>query len=546
MKHFRITSILLIVILLLTACGSPSQSTAQPTLDANAVNTVVAQTLQAQVPPAAAPSGKLTSSNGVEFNIPVALGTGADSAIVPADNEQQMGSPTAYLEFTLQGYAPAREFLKPNIRVYSVQQLAANDQYTLERVRAMLANPVANPSPDPSIIPAGRSKVLSAAGLKPLSSGSVSGVRTLEILGSGQYPGETATSEGAVYQFMGLTADGQFYVVVMLPLSVSFLAQDSGSSVPADGVVLNMAQGTYDEAVYNAYLKQVSDRLNAAEADNTLSPSIPLMDALIQSIKVNSAGLILPTPMPSSAQELPTAQPPTSSCTDSAELMGEEPLDNAVFKPGEKITKRWDLKNTGTCTWVNYRFAFDGRSMGGNSTTAVDQVIPGQIIQLFAYPVAPAKEGTYEGGATLFNSAGGVVNVTYQGVAWPGVSIKIVTKGANNNVGGVTDAALTIVQEQGSGAICAAGSTYFVYFNITVNGATTVAYRVYVTDASGQVPNGAFDGYTPNVSDSLVFTGAGTQTITLHLLGPYTYPDSITIRGEVNGTNVSPVSVACH
>jgi len=103
-----------------------------------------------------------------------------------------------------------------------------------------------------------------------------------------------------------------------------------------------------------------------------------------------------------------------------------------------------------------------------------------------------------------------------------------------------------IVQEQGSGDICTANSTYFVYVDISSNGPTTVEYRIDATDDSGQVPNGVFDSNnTPEVKGTLTFKDAETQSVTLRLTGPYAYPDSITIRAYVNG-NVQEVPLVCN
>jgi hypothetical protein len=293
----------------------------------------------------------------------------------------------------------------------------------------------------------------------------------------------------------------------------------------------------------------------AACSPSAQPPAQPTLDvnaiytsaALTMQAKAPTQAPALPTATsaPAATAVLPTVAPPTAACTDSAELVSEDPLDNAVFKPGEKITKRWTLKNTGTCVWTNYRFEFDGQAMGANSTTPVNQIAPGQSIDLFAYPVAPAAAGTYKGGATLYNNSGGVVKVTYQGAQYNGVSVQIVVKGAA--VGGIANTFLSISQEQGSGAICTAGSTYFVVLQIVSSGATTAQYTIYATDGSGQVPDGIFDGYgSPSVSDSLTFTTAETKTITLRLTGPYSYADTITIRGTVNGSNLPPAVVACH
>lgn len=539
MKLFRFITFVLITVILLSACGSP----AQPIQDATAVQPT-------QAPATAVPAGRLISNNGVEFTIPASLGTDASGTIVPEVVENSPAESPAYLEFSLQGYTPTREYFKPRIRVYSVQVFANYGwgQDTLTKLRAILANPLANPSLDAGSMPSAEktSKILTAAGLKPISLAGMNGVRMLVVLGSGQIAGESATGDHVMYQFQGLTADGQYYVEALLPLAVTFLAQDSGSSVPADGVVLNMDQASYDQGVYDAYLKQVSDRLNAAEAANTISPSVSMLDALVQSLKVNSAVVMLPAPMPTAAEQ-PTEQPTIAApvgCADGAELVSEDPLDNATFKPGDKITKRWTLKNTGTCTWTNYRFAFDGQAMGGNASTPVNQIEPGQTIDLFAYPVAPAAAGTYKGGATLYNASGGIVKVTYQGVQYNGVSIQIVVKGGA--VGTITNATVSIVQEQGSGSPCNANATYFVNANITSDGPATATYQIYLTTDSGQVADGFFDGYgSPQAEGTLTFDAAGTLSVNLRVIGPYVASSGITVRINVNGQSWQSSTVSC-
>lgn len=112
--------------------------------------------------------------------------------------------------------------------------------------------------------------------------------------------------------------------------------------------------------------------------------------------------------------------------------------------------------------------------------------------------------------------------------------------------GGITDTSVRIVQEQGSGAVCTADSTYFVYVDITSDGAATAEYVIDATDASGQVPDGVFDRYAaPEVRGSLTFKAAGTQSVSLRLVGPYSYPDTITIRVQVNGGDWHQANVVC-
>jgi hypothetical protein len=118
--------------------------------------------------------------------------------------------------------------------------------------------------------------------------------------------------------------------------------------------------------------------------------------------------------------------------------------------------------------------------------------------------------------------------------------------GDTGSTGGITNTSLKIVQEQGSGQVCTADTTYFVSLEITSNGPTTAIYEISATDGSGQVPDGLFDQFAaPFVQDSLVFDGAGTQTVSLRLTGPYSYPDTITIRARVNGGEFQHAQGSC-
>lgn len=115
-----------------------------------------------------------------------------------------------------------------------------------------------------------------------------------------------------------------------------------------------------------------------------------------------------------------------------------------------------------------------------------------------------------------------------------------------NQVGGITNTAIRIVQEQGSGDICTSKSTYFVYLDITSNGPTSALYEINATDASGQVGDGVFSNFaSPGVRDALTFNVAETKTISLRLVGPYSYPAAITIRARVNGGEWKDAAVAC-
>lgn len=113
-------------------------------------------------------------------------------------------------------------------------------------------------------------------------------------------------------------------------------------------------------------------------------------------------------------------------------------------------------------------------------------------------------------------------------------------------VGGITNVVVKVVQEQGSGEVCSAKATYFVTVDITSNGPTSAKYEISATDGSGQVADGVFDKFaSPYVADGMTFPSAKTNTVSLRLIGPYSYPNSITIRTRVNGGTPQSTQVAC-
>ena len=103
--------------------------------------------------------------------------------------------------------------------------------------------------------------------------------------------------------------------------------------------------------------------------------------------------------------------------------------------------------------------------------------------------------------------------------------------------GKITAASVTIELEQGSGSVCTANSTYFVHVFITADGPTTATYEIGST--AGQIPAGYFqdanNNLSPYITGAMVFDQAGTKTINDRFVGPYPYPDDITVNLRVNG-----------
>jgi hypothetical protein len=114
--------------------------------------------------------------------------------------------------------------------------------------------------------------------------------------------------------------------------------------------------------------------------------------------------------------------------------------------------------------------------------------------------------------------------------------------------GNITAASIAIEREEGSGTVCTSDATYFVHASLTADGATTASYEINST--AGQVAAGYFQPspmgpVSPEVTGSLVFAQADTKSIDLRFVGPYPYPDDITVNLRVNGGEWHSSKLAC-
>lgn len=288
MKNFRFIAFLLISMLALAACGTPAQpaqSQEQPT----AIQQLA--TIQPTTP-----SGKTVSGNGVEFSIPTGLGTDATSSIVPEFQPDPNGPGEdipAFLQFKLEGYPvnTPDEYAKAQVQIFSTSSNVGALSGDVNKINAIIAAPNMQLTMDsmPS------SYLRMASNIKAISSadGSVRGARMLSLHGNGL---PLATNNGTLaYQFHGVTSDGKYYVIVQLPITAPLLQADMNAPLPAGGIP------TPDGNGIDAYYQQVAALLNSAETAGTLSPSIAAMDALVQSLKINSSALMLPAPLPTPA-----------------------------------------------------------------------------------------------------------------------------------------------------------------------------------------------------------------------------------------------------
>ena len=262
-------------------------------------------------------------------------------------------------------------------------------------------------------------------------------------------------------------------------------------------------------------------------------------------------------PMPTTTSvPTPTATsvpaPTKFTCTDSAAFVSDVTIpDHTAVASNTAFTKTWRLKNIGTCTWdSNYLVAYiSGTTMSQQPGYWIVQqgqtVAPGQIVDVSVGMTSPVDNGNYVSYWGLKKVDGQFMPI--QGGA-NGNSFYVKIKVNNGNAAGkITAASVTIELEQGSGSACTADSTYFVHVVITADGPTTATYEIGST--AGQLPAGYFqdanNNLSPYITGTVVFDQAGTKTINFRFVGPYPYPNDITVNLRVNGGEWHNTKLSC-
>jgi len=211
-------------------------------------------------------------------------------------------------------------------------------------------------------------------------------------------------------------------------------------------------------------------------------------------------GVAGPTLTPSATIAVNTNTPAataTSNCNVAQFITDVTIPDGTIMTPSQAFTKKWRIKNIGSCAWNGFTLTFDsGDSMSGPASQAVAAVNPGQEIDLEINLTAPAALGNYRGYWRIVTNGGVLVPVVngYQGRAFY-VDIKV----QNPATAIPPTFAVTSVTFSVSGTC----PNFSYTVSVTTNGAGTVnLHRVFS------------DGGTDTLPRTLTYTSAGTQSFT--------------------------------
>jgi hypothetical protein len=258
--------------------------------------------------------------------------------------------------------------------------------------------------------------------------------------------------------------------------------------------------------------------------------------------------------LPAIEQPAGTPTSPATPCQDSAQYITDDGIDGTTYSPNTPFTKTWTVKNTGSCYWddsylVSYMSGAIMTQQPGYFIVQPGQTVaPGQTVNISIGMTSPVDDGNYRSNWGLKRENGQLIPVQ-GGVNGNSFYVKIKVR---NNIGAVdgqvTAASIDIELEQGSGATCTANSTYFVHAYITADGPATAAYEISST--AGQIAAGYFQdanngSLSPTVSGTVVFDQADTKAINLRFVGPYPYPNDITVVLRVNGGEFYNAKLSC-
>lgn len=315
------------------------------------------------------------------------------------------------------------------------------------------------------------------------------------------------------------------------------------------------ASNTFQITVYAV---SPTDR-GCVQATTPFETTIPLNTANLPAgtytVIANRVTAVFTFPMENATPSpIPTVIPTSQACIDAATFVADVTIpDNTVIAPNMPFTKTWRLKNTGSCTWdSNYLVSYiSGTTMSQQPGYWIVQqgqtVAPGQAVDISVGMTSPVADGNYQSDWGLKRENGPLMPIQ-GGANGNSFYVKIKVNNGGNTAGNITAASIAIELEQGSGAACTAHSTYFVHASITADGLTTASYEINST--AGQIAAGNFQTsptgpVSPVVTGTLVFDQADTKAINLRFVGPYPYPDDITVNLRVNGGEWHNAKLSC-
>jgi hypothetical protein len=243
------------------------------------------------------PTALQRSFEGVEVSVdplsivlPAGLANGARGSQFSRADGQDLPSwslTPGHTVLKLEGYVLQGKSHDPEIYVYPAQAYAEMLPAAFESIHR-LDNILYTPG-GPMIndqlpaVPFFNAQQVFASNIQVISFQNGAGVRFLAEYA--QYAA-SANNHDLFYHFQGVTRDGAYYIVAILPITVPLLAEtsDGRAALPTGGVPYPYFADP--NADMQLYYKSVLDVLNATPSE-AFTPTINQLDLLIQSMRIN-------------------------------------------------------------------------------------------------------------------------------------------------------------------------------------------------------------------------------------------------------------------
>lgn len=167
---------------------------------------------------------------------------------------------------------------------------------------------------------------------------------------------------------------------------------------------------------------QENPMLSPSPTPSTQATSISPQPVITESPPPTEAPSQLSTPSVDNPQPVDQSEP-TATCIDQAAFYDDITVpDGTVFRQGDKFTKTWRVRNTGSCPWgADYKLVFSGgEPMSAPLINAIPEAQPGDILDLSLDLTAPTGGGEYVSSWEFENSQGNRfgVGITGKGPVW--------------------------------------------------------------------------------------------------------------------------------
>jgi hypothetical protein len=239
---------------------------------------------------APASAGTTTTYAPLTVTIPQGIASGASGVNFPrvdGDDAAWWQKTPGHLQVSLADYYVLQgKAHQPAIYVYPASGYAELVPAAFESIHR-LQNYLYAPENVPALdqlpgVPFFNAQILFAAHIQPLSFQNGKGIRYLSEYA--QFPA-SANNADLFYNFIGVTSDGEHYLVAIFPLTSPVLAEtaDAGAPLPTGGIPY--PHMTDSSANMDAYYIAITDLLNAQRPER-FTPTLGELDQLIQSIQV--------------------------------------------------------------------------------------------------------------------------------------------------------------------------------------------------------------------------------------------------------------------